>query len=144
MGGKSSSSSSQSSTTTNETLQAESSGVLTGNLFQGQDVTYTSNFGPEVQKAFGELIDLSEQAGDIAQDLAKTSINEIGGVFERLLNLTEKSIDVGAAAGEFALQQVADKATQREQPELSVISTYAPILTIAVVGIVAWLILKKG
>lgn len=113
MGGKSSSSSSSTQETINETTQASVDGVAAGHILQGQYVNFTENFSPEVREAFGQLIEL-----------------------------TGKSLDLVEGAGSFAIQSVADRSEQATQPELSVVRDLVPVLTIAAVGVVAFLILR--
>lgn len=112
MGGKSSSSSKTSTTTTqnitNETAQADASGVITGNVLQGE-ITYTEEFGSNVAGAFGQLI-----------ELANTSIN-----------LAER-------AGSTAIDKVSERFENAEQPEISVVRDLIPVMMIVAVGLTAF------
>lgn len=126
MGGGSSKSSTTTKTTQNittDTKQADASGVITGNVLQGE-ITYTESFGPEVQQAFSQLIDLSA-----------AGTNAVSGAFKDLIDLSNRSLDLTERAGSAALEGVQSHVEQQSQPELSVIRQLVPIFALFVAAI---------
>lgn len=130
MGGKSSSSTSTKTTqnVSNQTANADASGVITGNVLQGE-ITYTDEFGPGVQDAFNQLINLSSDAGNL-----------VGNAFSDLIQLTNKSVDIAASTGATAIEQVSRRVEQQEQPELSVVRDLIPVLMIGVVALAVYMV----
>ena len=128
MGGKSKSSSntSSTSTTSNDQTSATSSGVVTGGVFQGETLNYTDAFGPEVQQAFSDVVNLAGEAGTL-----------VGDTFNGLMQLAQKSIDLNNAATDRALTTVTQDKVASTNPQLSVINSFIPVIIIALVGFMA-------
>jgi hypothetical protein len=122
MGGKSSSSSSS----TQNSSSAENSGVTTADvIFQGQSVTYTSDFDPLVSQQFQNLIEIVANAG------------------EGLFSLANKSLDLVDKTGDRALTEVSTQETQTNNPQLAIINNFLPVIMLATVGFFAYTILRK-
>jgi len=114
-GGKSSS---NTTTTTqqdikNETNQAEASGVVSGDVLQGQ-IEYYNEFGPDVLEAFKSLIDL-----------------------------TSDTIQTAERTGAYALESVATRRSEEEQPGLSSVNALMPVLIIGSIGAAIYFMRKK-
>lgn len=133
MGGKSSSSADSNSTTTTNTenLQASTSGVA-DNVYQGKDITINDQFSPEVQKAFGSLVDLAEGAGGSALDLAELSIKTVAGVFDNLSGLAESSI-----------AKVSEQTITQSQPQQAALNSLVPVMLFATVAAAIYFIVRK-
>lgn len=116
MGGKSKSSTeTKTSTTTtqniqNDTRQADASGVVGGNLLQGE-ITYNEQFPEGVATAFQSVIELANNAMTGAKGVADT-----------------------------ALDKVAVRSAQAENPQLSTIQELVPVamLGVVVIGFLIW------
>lgn len=115
MGGKSSSSTKTQTTqnVSNTTTQADASGVITGSVFQGEQIYYSQEFGPEVADAFSKLI-----------------------------NLTGNALDTASSAGAFAIEAVSQRAERAEQPDTSLARSAIPMVLVASI-VVIWLITRK-
>jgi hypothetical protein len=122
MGGKSSSSTT--TTTTQEVFtennQADASGVITGNVLQGE-ITYSDEFSDNVSGAFDALINLSNRSLDL--------VSEAGGLIG----------DTGAQA----IDYVARRVEQQEEPEIAAVKELFPIIMAGIiVGGVAYVATK--
>lgn len=132
-GGKSSSSSKSSQNITETVTSADASGVVTAdNFFQGQTVNYSDAFGPEVQQAFSDLIDLSSDAGNL-----------VGNAFQAVIDLANKSVDAAGKTSTTALEQVSTRIAQQENPNLSTVQSLVPIMMIVAVVAGVYFIKKR-
>jgi len=114
MGGKSSSSSTTQTTTTqeifNDTKQADASGVIGGNVLQGE-ITYIDEFGEGVGGAFNSLINLANTAITGAALVVTDSIDQSNN----------------------AIVEVAKRAETADNPDLATQRANTPII-MAVIG----------
>jgi hypothetical protein len=113
MCGGSRSSSTTEQKTTQTTSQKSADGYVGGNVVQGESVTINEEFGAGVQDAFAQLIDLAS-----------------------------KSIDTVSKTSTQAFQDLAEVKTELANPQLVEGKNLSPVLYIAAIGAVLFVIVR--